>query len=183
MNCSKNIINPENSDLISYMTPLKKEETISALNNLIETQNLSEIKTGVCVSCLYEYLNSIKDKLNEEEQKHEDCIKALKDLLLDLSHRKDINKIIDSRSNGDEITEMKNKYISLKNKRKDWEKKLKEKKEEYNKLKEKESEILIKLNENERINEEKRKYKEKLILKKQYLKKMSEEEIQFMDFS
>ena len=53
-------------------------------------------------------------------------------------------------------------------------KKLKEKKEEYNKLKEKESEILIKLNENERINEEKRKYKEKLILKKQYLQKMYE---------
>ena len=39
MNCSKNIINPENKDFISYMTPLSKEDQLSAINDLIEFQN------------------------------------------------------------------------------------------------------------------------------------------------
>ena len=37
MNCSKNI-KQENTNFISYTTPLTKEETISSLNNIIETQ-------------------------------------------------------------------------------------------------------------------------------------------------
>ena len=49
INCYKNIINQENTNFISYTTPLTKEETISSLNNIIETQNLPDIKTGVCV--------------------------------------------------------------------------------------------------------------------------------------
>ena len=172
MNCSKNIINQENTNFILYTTPLTKEETISSLNNIIETQNLPDIKTGVCVSCLYEYLNSIKDRLKNEEEKHEDCIKALKDLLLDLSYQKEIKNIIESSLVENEIKEIKEqdkKYRTLNTKRK-----AKEQKNEYKKLKEEESDILFKLNENERIQEEKIKYKEKLIMKKQYLQKYYE---------
>ncbi len=154
MNCSKNIINQENTNFILYTTPLTKEETISSLNNIIETQNLPDIKTGVCVSCLYEYLNSIKDRLKNEEEKHEDCIKALKDLLLDLSYQKEIKNIIESSLVENEIKEIKEqdkKYRTLNTKRKALEEKIKEQKNEYKKLKEEESDILFKLNENERI--------------------------------
>ena len=174
MNCSKNIINQKNTNFILYTTPLTKEETISSLNNIIETQNLPDIKTGICVSCLYEYLNSIKDRLKNEEEKHEDCIKALKDLLLDLSYQKEIKNIIESSLVENEIKEIKEqdkKYRTLYTKRKVFEEKIKEQKNEYKKLKEEESDILFKLNENERIQEEKIKYKEKLIMKKQYLQK------------
>ena len=177
MNCSKNIINQENTNFILYTTPLTKEETISSLNNIIETQNLPDIKTGVCVSCLYEYLISIKERLNEEEEKHMDCIKALKDLLLDLSYQKEIKNIIESSLVENEIKEIKEqdkKYRTLNTKRKALEEKIKEQKNEYKKLKEEESDILFKLNENERIQEEKIKYKEKLIMKKQYLQKYYE---------
>jgi len=177
MNCSKNIINQENTNFILYTTPLTKEETISSLNNIIETQNLPDIKTGVCVSCLYEYLNSIKDRLKNEEKKHEDCIKALKDLLLDLSYQKEIKNIIESSLVENEIKEIKEqdkKYRTLYTKRKVFEEKIKEQKNGYKKLKEEESDILFKLNENERIQEEKIKYKEKLIMKKQYLQKYYE---------
>ena len=177
MNCSKNIINQENTNFILYTTPLTKEETISSLNNIIETQNLPDIKTGVCVSCLYEYLNSIKDRLKNEEEKHEDCIKVLKDLLLDLSYQKEIKNIIESSLVENEIKEIKEqdkKYRTLNTKRKALEEKIKEQKNEYKKLKEEESDILFKLNENERIQEEKIKYKEKLIMKKQYLQKYYE---------
>ena len=177
MNCSKNIINQENTNFILYTTPLTKEETISSLNNIIETQNLPDIKTGVCVSCLYEYLNSIKDRLKNEEEKHEDCIKVLKDLLLDLSYQKEIKNIIESSLVENEIKEIKEqdkKYRTLNTKRKALEEKIKEQKNEYKKLKEEESDILFKLNENERIQEEKIKYKEKLIMKKQYLLKYNE---------
>ena len=174
MDCSKNIINEENADFITYMTPLTKEEKLSALNNLIETQNLDEIKTGVCVSCLYEYLISTKERLNEEEEKHEDCMKALNDLLLDLSHQKEIKNIVESSLKEDEIKELDEKYKSQCKKRKELEKKIKEQKNEYKKLKEEESDILFKLNENERKKEEKRKYKEKLIMKKEYLQKYYE---------
>ena len=134
-------------------------------------------KTGVCVSCLYEYLNSIKDRLKNEEEKHEDCIKALKDLLLDLSYQKEIKNIIESSLVENEIKEIKEqdkKYRTLNTKRKALEEKIKEQKNEYKKLKEEESDILFKLNENERIQEEKIKYKEKLIMKKQYLQKYYE---------
>ena len=179
MNCSKNIINQKNTNFILYTTPLTKEETISSLNNIIETQNLPDIKTGVCVSCLYEYLNSIKDRLKNEEEKHEDCIKALKDLLLDLSYQKEIKNIIESSLVENEIKEIKEqdkKYrtLNLNTKRKALEEKIKEQKNEYKKLKEEESDILFKLNKNERIQEEKIKYKEKLIIKKQYLQKYYE---------
>ena len=177
MNCSKNIINQKNTNFILYTTPLTKEETISSLNNIIETQNLPDIKTGVCVSCLYEYLNSIKDRLKNEEEKHEDCIKALKDLLLDLSYQKEIKNIIESSLVENEIKEIKEqdkKYRTLNTKRKALEEKIKEQKNEYKKLKEEESDILFKLNKNERIQEEKIKYKEKLIMKKQYLQKYYE---------
>ena len=169
MNCSKNIINPENIYFIS--TPLSKEELLSALNNLIETQNLNGIKTGVCVSCLYEYLKSIKKRLNEEEEKHENCIKALKDLLLDLSNQKEIKNVVENPLKEEEILEQDEKYRALYKRRKSLEKKIKEQKIKYKKLKEEESDILFKLNKNERQKEEKRKYKEKLIMKKQYLQK------------
>ena len=136
---------------------------------------MNEIKTGVCVSCLYEYLISIKERLNEEEEKHMDCIKALKDLLLDFSQQKDIEKIGVVKS---EEKELKEKSVSLFEKRKKLEENLEDKKDVYKKLKDEENDILFKLNENERIKEEQKKYKEKLILKKQYLQKYYEKVIE-----
>ena len=141
---------------------------------------MNEIKTGVCVSCLYEYLISIKERLNEEEEKHMDCIKALKDLLLDSSRPKDIKKIEDIVDSGvvkSEEKELKEKSVSLFKKRKELEENLEDKKDVYKKLKAEENDILFKLNENERIKEEQKKYKEKLILKKQYLQKYYEKVI------
>ena len=158
----------------------KKEEKLSALNNLIETQNLSSIKTGVCVSCLYEYLISIRERLNEEEEKHMDCIKALKDLLLVFSLNKDIDKIekiYDTGVDEAENEELEKKLESLRDSRKELEKEVKNKKDEFEKLKEEERDILFKLNENERKKEEQKEYKEKLIKKKQYLEKYYEKVI------
>ena len=180
MNCSKNIIKPKN-DFVLYMEPLTKEEKLSALNNLIETQDLSSIKTGVCVSCLYEYLISIRERLNEEEEKHMDCIKALKDSILDFSRKKDIDTIENIYNTGvDEVEEkeLEQKLGSLVGNREELEKKIKKQKEEFEKLKGEEKNILLKLNENERKKEEQNKYKEKLIKKKQYLQKYYEKIIE-----
>ena len=102
---------------------------------------------------------------------------GLKDLLLDLSYQKEIKNIIESSLVENEIKEIKEqdkKYRTLNTKRRALEEKIKEQKNEYKKLKEEESDILFKLNENERIQEEKIKYKEKFIMKKQYLQKYYE---------
>ena len=104
-----------------------------------------------------------------------DCIKALKDLLLDFSQQKDIEKIGVVKS---EEKELKEKSVSLFEKRKKLEENLEDKKGVYKKLKDEENDILFKLNENERIKEEQKKYKEKLILKKQYLQKYYEKVIE-----
>ena len=178
MECSKNIKTQKNSDILLYKTPLKREEKISEIKNKIETQNLEDIKTGVCISCLHESLSLIKTNLNEEEQKHDDCLKALKDLLLDISNQKDINKIIDNLLNEKEIKELKEKHEQLYKKRRELENKIKENKDELNMLKDEEGKIIIKINENERKKEDLLKYKEKLNMKKEYLQKIYEQIIQ-----
>ena len=179
MDCSKNIIKPEN-DFLLYMSPLTKEEKLSALNYLIESQNLDSITTGVCVSCLYEYLISVRERLNEEEEKHRDCINALKDSLFVFSQNKEIDKIAKNFDTGvdeAEEKELEEKVDTLIKRRKSLEKKIKEQKKIFGKLKEEENNIYFKLNENERKNEEETKHKEKLIMKKQYLQKYYEKVI------
>ena len=97
--------------------------------------------------------------------------------LLDLSYQKEIKNIIESSLVENKIKEIKEqdkKYRTLYTKRKVFEEKIKEQKNGYKKLKEEESDILFKLDENERIQEEKIKYIEKLIMKKQYLQKYYE---------
>ena len=175
MECSSNIRITKDKDAISYLTPLSREEKSLEINDIIETQNFEDIHAGVCIDCLHECLIKMKTKLDEEEKKHEDCLQALKDLLLDVSNKKEINKIIDNLLNEREMKDLKEKYNEMHIKRKELEKQIKKDKEELRKLKDEEQEIYIKLNDIKRKKEDKKVYKEKLNMKKKYLKNLYEE--------
>ena len=96
----------------------------------------------------------------------------MKDLFLDISNKKEINKIIDNLLNEQEIKDLKKEYDELKAKRKEFENKIKADKEELKKLKDDEQNIYIKLNENIREKEDKRICIEKLNKKKKYLENL-----------
>ena len=68
MDCSSNIKESKNRDSISYMTPLNKEEKLQEINKLIETKDLKDITSCICIDCLHVSLGIIKSKINEEEQ-------------------------------------------------------------------------------------------------------------------
>ena len=172
MECSNSIKLPKEKDIKSYLTPLSIDERSSEINDIIETQNFEDIKTAVCINCSDECLKRMNLKIKEEEKKHDDCLQALKDLLLDISNKKEINKIIDNLLNEQEIKDLKKEYDELKAKRKEFENKIKSDKEELKKLKDDEQNIYIKLNENIREKEDKRICIEKLNKKKKYLENL-----------
>ena len=173
MECSSNIRISKDKD--TYMTPLSREEKALEINDIIETQNFEDIHSGVCINCLHECLIKMKTKLEEEEKKHEDCLQALKDLLLDVSNKKEIDKIISNLLNENEMKDLKTKYDDLYKKRKELEKKIKNDKDELRKLKDEEQKIYIKLNDETRKKEDNKIYKEKLNMKKKYLEQLYKE--------
>ena len=175
MECSSNIRITKDKDAISYLTPLSRDEKSLEINDIIETQNFEDIHSGVCINCLHECLSQMKTKLDEEEKKHEDCLQALKDLLLDVSNKKEINKIIDNLLNERKMKELKENYDKLYIKRKELEKQIKKDKDELRKLKDEEQKIYIELNDIKRKKEDKKVYKEKLNMKKKYLQNLYEE--------
>ena len=178
MDCSSNIKESKNRDSISYMTPLNKEEKLQEINKLIETKDLKDITSCICIDCLHVSLGIIKSKINEEEQKHDDYLISLKNLLLDISNKKDIYKIVDNLLGEKEIKELEENYKSLCKKREELEEKLKNDKDELKKLRDEEENIFVKLNENERKKEEEKKYIKKLNMKKEYLQKLYEQIIE-----
>ena len=169
MECSSNIILPKEEEKKSYLTPLTIDERSSKINDIIETRNFEDIKTAVCINCSHECLIKMKERLEEEDKKNDDCLQALKDLLLDISNKKEINKIIDNLLNEQEIKDLEKQYKELKTKRKKFEEKIKRDKEDFKKLKDDEQNIYINLNEINREKEDKRLYAEKLKKKKKYL--------------
>ena len=169
--CSKEIKAPNKEiEDISFISPLPEDERILEIKEIIKTQNFEGIHKCVCVNCFHESIKEMKEKLTEEGKKLDDCLKALKDLLLDISNKKEINEITGKVL--DEKGKLEKDYKDLINNRKNLENDVKKKKDDLRKLKDEEQKLYIKLNENIRKEKEKEIYKQKLRMKKQYLEKI-----------
>ena len=175
MECSATIKNTKEIESISYMTPLSRDEKTSEIKNIIETQNLEDIHSNICINCLHECIKEMKEKLNEEEKKHEDCLISLEDLLLDISNKKEINKIIDNLLNDKEIKDLRKQFEQLCEKSEELENIIKNDKDDLRNLKDEEQKLYIKLNENNRKKKDKEIYLKTLKKKKEFLEKLFEE--------
>ena len=172
MNCDKDIISSKENGRISFLSPLSQDEIKSEILSLIENPKLANITTGICVNCALEYLKQIKDKLNKEQQKHEDCINSMKDLLLDISNKKEVYNILDSNLNKSDIKKLDKDVYNLTKERIELENKIKEKKSKLRELIDEEHKIFCNINKSKKEEEENKEIKDKLIKKRDYLMKI-----------
>ena len=171
MDCPQNIKTSKKIG-IEFIPKLGKDERLNELNELIKKQNFDNIHSCICVTCFNEYLPLMKEKIEEEKNKHNKGIISLKDLLLDLSNQENIDEIINSVLNQDEIKGLQAQYQNLKKERIQLEHKLINNKNEIKNLKNEEENICIKLNKNIKEREENKEIYEKL---KSKLKKLEKE--------
>ena len=154
---------------------MTNDEIKSEINYLIDNKNLDNIHSCVCVNCLHEYFNIMKQKIEEEKAKHDNCVISLKDLLKDLSDQNDISQIMGSVLNDIEIEDLNSKYKLFKKERIELEDKLNENKKELINLRKEEENICLNLNKKEKKKEENKEIKEKLKLKLEYLQRQYDE--------
>ena len=174
MDCPQNIKTSKKIG-IEFIPKLEKDERLNELNELIKKQNFDNIHSCICATCFNEYLPLMKEKIEEEKNKHNKSIISLKDLLLDLSNQESIDEIIKTVLNDNEIRELQAKYQNLKRERIQLEHKLINNKKELKNLKNEEEETCIKLNKNLKEREENKEICEKLKLKLIKLQKEYEE--------
>ena len=160
---------------INFIPQMTNDEIKSEINYLIDNKNLDNIHSCVCVNCLHEYFNIMKQKIEEEKAKHDNCVISLKDLLKDLSDQNDISQIMGSVLNDIEIEDLNSKYKLFKKERIELEDKLNENKQELINLRKEEERIYINLNKKEKEKEENKELKEKLKLKLEYLLRQYDE--------
>ena len=160
---------------INFIPQMTNDEIKSEINYLIDNKNLDNIHSCVCVNCLHEYFNIMKQKIEEEKAKHDNCVISLKDLLKDLSDQNDISQIMGSVLNDIEIEDLNSKYKLFKKERIDLEDKLNENKKELINLRKEEESICLNLNKKEKKKEENKEIKEKLKLKLEYLQRQYDE--------
>ena len=177
MNCDKDIMPSKENDIIALFAPLSEEDRKSEILSIIEHPQSAKISTGICINCSLEYLSLIKEKLNEEEEKHENCVNSMKDLLLDISNKKEVYNILDSNLNKSDIGHLEKETKDLYKERIDLENKIKEKKSKLRQLIDEEHKILSVINNNKKKEEENKEIKEKLIMKRDYLKKLYQQMI------
>ena len=159
---------------INFIPQMTNDEIKSEINYLIDNKNF-EIHSCVCVNCLHEYFNIMKQKIEEEKAKHDNCVISLKDLLKDLSDQNDISQIMGSVLNDIEIEDLNSKYKLFKKERIELEDKLNENKKELINLRKEEESICLNLNKKEKKKEENKEIKEKLKLKLEYLQRQYDE--------
>ena len=160
---------------INFIPQMTNDEIKSEINYLIDNKNLDNIHSCVCVNCLHEYFNIMKQKIEEEKAKHDNCVISLKDLLKDLSDQNDISQIMGSVLNDIEIEDLNSKYKLFKKERIELEDKLNENKKELINLRKEEESICLNLNKKEKKKEENKEIKEKLKLKLEYLQRQYDE--------
>ena len=160
---------------INFIPQMTNDEIKAEINYLIDNKNLDNIHSCVCVNCLHEYFNIMKQKIEEEKAKHDNCVISLKDLLKDLSDQNDISQIMGSVLNDIEIEDLNSKYKLFKKERIELEDKLNENKKELINLRKEEESICLNLNKKEKKKEENKEIKEKLKLKLEYLQRQYDE--------
>ena len=172
--CSHNIKETKKVG-INFVPQMTNDEIKSEINYLIDNKNFENIHSCVCVNCLHEYYNIMKQKIEEEKEKHDNCVISLKNLLMDLSNQNDISQIMGSVLNDIEIEDLNSKYKLFKKERIELEDKMNENEKELINLRKEEENICINLNRKEKEREENKKIKEKLKLKLEYLQKQYDE--------
>ena len=156
---------------IEFIPILNEEEKKAELNNLLEKKNCENIQSCICANCLYDYIRLMKAKTKEEEKKHDNTMISLKNLILDISNRENIEEIMQSVLNNEEITKLKDEYKKKKYERIELEKKINDNKKKLKELKDEEESICIKLNQKIRKREEDNQNNEIMKKKLNYLKK------------
>ena len=160
---------------LEFLPQLKKEEKTAELNSLIENNQYQKIHSCICIDCLHDYIHLMKQKTEEAKSNHKNCMISLKDLLLDLSNQDDVDDILHSSLNDDEVKNLYGYYSNLRKKRIELEEKINKDKNEIIKLKKSEEDICIQLNKNKKEDEEKQQIMKKLNLKLSNLKKQYSE--------
>ena len=155
---------------IEFIPQLTREEKKAEINYLIDNQNYDNIHSCVCIDCIDEYIKLMKQKLNLEKDKHDNCIISIKDLLLDISNQDKINEIMNSVLNEQEVMDLKNRNNLLKKERIELENKISENKTESLMLRNEEENLCLKINKIVKEKEENNEYLKKLELKLKYLK-------------
>ena len=158
---------------INFIPQMTNDEIKAEINYLIDNRNFENIHSCVCVNCLHEYLNIMKQKIEEEKAKHDNCVISLKDLLMDLSDQNNINQIMSSVLNDIEVNDLNSKYMLSKKERIELEDKMNENKKELINLKKEEENIYLNLNKKEKEKEENREIKDRLKLKLEYLQRVN----------
>ena len=172
--CSHNIKETKKVG-INFVPQMTNDEIKSEINYLIDNKNFENIHSCVCVNCLHEYYNIMKQKIEEEKEKHDNCVISLKNLLMDLSNQNDISQIMGSVLNDIEIEDLNSKYKLFKKERIELEDKMNENEKELINLRKEEENICINLNRKEKEREENKEIKDKLKLKLEYLQKQYDE--------
>ena len=160
---------------INLIPQMTNDEIKAEINYLIDNKNSENIHSCVCVNCLHEYCNIMKQKIEEEKTKHDNCVISLKDLLKDLSDQNEINQIMCSVLNSIEIEDLNSRYKLLKKERIELEDKMNENKKELIYLRKEEENICTNLNKKEKEKEENKEIKDKLKLKLEYLQRQYDE--------
>ena len=160
---------------INFIPKMTNDEIKAEINYLIDNKNYENIHSCVCVNCLHEYCNIMKQKIEEEKTKHDNCVISLKDLLKDLSDQNEINQIMCSVLNSIEIEDLNSRYKLLKKERIELEDKMNENKKELIYLRKEEENICTNLNKKEKEKEENKEIKDKLKLKLEYLQRQYDE--------
>ena len=160
---------------INFIPQMTNDEIKAEITYLIDNKNVENIHSCVCVNCLHEYFNIMKQKIEEEKAKHDNCVISLKDLLKDLSDQNDISQIMGSVLNDIEIEDLNSKYKLFKKERIELEDKLNENKKELINLRKEEERICINLNKKEKEKEENKEIKDKLKSKLEYLQRQYDE--------
>jgi len=160
---------------INFVPQMTYDEIKAEINYLIDNRNFENIHSCICVNCLHEYYNIIKQKIEEEKAKHDNCVISLKDLLMDLSDQGDIGQIMGSVLNDIEIEDLNSKYKLFKKERVELEDKMNENRKELIDLRKEEERLCINLNRKEKEREENKEIKDKLKLKLEYLQKQYDE--------
>ena len=160
---------------INFIPQMTNDEIKAEINYLIDNKNYENIHSCVCVNCLHEYCNIMKQKIEEEKTKHDNCVISLKDLLKDLSDQNEINQIMCSVLNSIEIEDLNSRYKLLKKERIELEDKMNENKKELIYLRKEEEDICTNLNKKEKEKEENKEIKDKLKLKLEYLQRQLDE--------
>ena len=160
---------------INFIPQMTNDEIKAEINYLIDNKNYENIHSCVCVNCLHEYCNIMKQKIEEEKTKHDNCVISLKDLLKDLSDQNEINQIMCSVLNSIEIEDLNSRYKLLKKERIELEDKMNENKKELIYLRKEEENICTNLNKKEKEKEENKEIRDKLKLKLEYLQRQYDE--------